>query len=417
MKAFKIIIMVVVGLPVLFFGIGSFLPKTSYVERSIEINASAGKVFFLVGDHREFQRWSPWSSLDPNMKVELSGPEIGVGSKMAWWGNREVGQGTSTYTEYLPNKRAVVSLDFGEMGGGNAAWDLVETGNTTKITWGFDTTHKSVFERYFGLFLDGMLGKQYEAGLVSLKELAESIPDVKTEQVSYTLDGTQFTGYLAFPIGQLDPIPGVIVVHEWWGHNDYARKRADMLAAQGYAALALDMYGDGKLAQHPSDANKFMQEVGANTALTEARFDAAMNILKSHHATDSDNIAAIGYCFGGAVVINMARLGKSLKGVVSFHGGLGNLSPIANNSVAPMLVLNGEADPFVTPEQKDAFKKEMDEAQLAYEFIEYPGAVHAFTNKGADAMGEKFELPLKYDANADEDSWKRLKAFLSRVFY
>lgn len=417
MKAFKIIVAIVIALPLLFFGIGSVLPKTSHVERSIVINTPVGKVFFLVGDHREFQRWSPWSVLDPNMKVELSGPEIGVGSKMSWWGNSDVGEGTSTYTEYVPNSRAVVSLDFGEMGGGDAAWDLADNINSTEIIWSFDTTHKSIFERYFGLILDGILGKQYETGLAKLKELAESLPDIKTQDVTYNVGETELSGYLAFPIGLLDPVPGVVVVHEWWGHNDYARKRAEMLANQGYVALALDMYGDGKLAEHPSDATKFMQEVGANTVLTEARFDAAVNILKSHFASDGDNIAAVGYCFGGSVVINMARMGKNLKGVASFHGGLGNLSPLSDNVTSPMLVLNGESDPFVPTEHKEAFKKEMDEAKLTYEFVDYPGALHSFTNVGADAVGEKFELPLKYNAEADEDSWKRLEAFLQRVFY
>jgi len=417
MKAFKIIVGLVVAVPILFFVVALFLPNESHVVRSIEINAPAGKVFSVVGDLREFEKWDPWTALDPNMSVEYSGSQYGVGSTRSWSGNKKVGVGTMTFVEFTPNEQAVMALDFGEMGGGTAIYDLIEENGKTTISWSFDTTHQNIVHRYFGLMMDSMLGKEYEKGLASLKGYVEALPDIKTEELPYSVDGTQLTGFLAYPLGLLDPVPGVLVVHEWWGHNDYARKRAKMLAREGYVAFALDMYGDGKLASHPDDATQFMREVGANTPKAVERFDAATEVLKNHQFTDETRIAAIGYCFGGSVVLNMARTGKNLKGVVSFHGGLGNLLPIVDHAFTPMLVLNGADDPLVPAEQKNAFKEEVGRSALKVEFIEYPGALHAFTNPAADDYGEKFGLPLKYDAAADEDSWKRSNEFLKHVLY
>ncbi len=417
MKAFKIIIGIVVAVPVLFFVVAAFLPKESRVTRGIAIDAPAGVVFSAVGDLREFGKWDPWTERDPNMTVEYSGPRYGLGATRSWSGNDEVGSGSMTFVEFRPNEKAVMVLDFGEMGGGTATYDLVQEGDKTTITWSFHTTHDNIVHRYFGLMMDGMLGKDYEKGLASLKQYVESLPNIKTEELRYFVGDTEFKGYLAYPIGLLDPVPGVLVVHEWWGHNDYARRRAEMLAEQGYAAFALDMYGDGKVAAHPDDAGKFMREVGANTPLASERFGAAKEVLQNHHFADATRVAAIGYCFGGSVVLNMARAGKNLKGVVSFHGGLGNLVPIADNAFTPMLVLNGADDPFIPEEQKQAFKAEMEASSLRYEFVDYPGAQHAFTNRAADEYGKQFGLPLKYDAAADEDSWKRSSEFLKSVLY
>ncbi len=207
-----------------------------------------------------------------------------------------------------------------------------------------------------------------------------------------------------------------MIVHEWWGHNAYARKRTDMLAELGYAAFALDMYGDGKLADHPKQANEFMTQAINSDGAIKKRFTAALKILKDSPITDDNKMAAIGYCFGGGVVLSMARAGMDLDGVVSFHGSLQNLAPISPNVTAKFLVLNGAADPFVTTEQKQTFKNSMDAAHLSYEFIEYPGALHAFTDSDATAKGEKFSLPLKYDAAADQASWDKMKVFLQTIF-
>jgi dienelactone hydrolase len=241
--------------------------------------------------------------------------------------------------------------------------------------------------------------------------------DVRGEEVVYQVGDTILTGYIAYDANQTEQRPGVLVVHEWWGHNEYVRTRAHMLAQLGYTAFALDMYGDGKQATHPDDAQKFMNEVLSQADVAEQRFVAAKGLLQRHNTTIDDQIAAIGYCFGGGVVLQMARNGLDLKGVVSFHGSLGTENPEEEGAVeAKILVLHGADDPFVPAEQVNAFKQEMDDAKADYEFIAYPGAVHAFTNPGATAMGEKFDLPLAYDEEVDQKSWDEMKAFLAEIF-
>ena len=237
------------------------------------------------------------------------------------------------------------------------------------------------------------------------------------KQVDYTIDGVKLTGYLAWDDAIKGKRPGVLVIHEWWGHNDYARKRADMLAGLGYTAFALDMYGDGKVAAHPQDAKKFMTEVTSNMATARKRYTKALSLLKADANTDNKKIAAIGYCFGGAMVLDMARQGTDIKGVASFHGSLGTGSPAEKGKVkAKVLVMNGAADPFIKPEQIDTFNKEMRGAGVDYEFINYPDAKHAFTNPVATEMGKKFKLPLEYNATADEKSWAKMQVFFREIF-
>lgn len=242
-------------------------------------------------------------------------------------------------------------------------------------------------------------------------------PDIRGEEVTYRAGGTTLEGYIAWDAAKQGARPGVIVVHEWWGHNEYVRRRARMLAEEGYTALALDMYGDGKEAKHPDDAKKFMMETISNADVAKARFEAAYELLQKHETTDPSKMAAIGYCFGGAVVLHMARAGVDLDGVASFHGNLATEAPAKPGVVkANVLVLHGAADPFVPAEQVEAFKKEMDAAGVDYTFIEYPGAVHAFTNPSATEYGKKFDLPLAYDETADTQSWAELQRFLQDLF-
>ncbi len=237
------------------------------------------------------------------------------------------------------------------------------------------------------------------------------------EEVRYQAGDTTLKGYLVRDAAVQGKRPGILVVHEWWGHNEYARKRAEQLAELGYVALAVDMYGDGKTAAHPDDAGKFAGAVRSNLPLMEARFAAARAFLNSQADVDPQKNAAIGYCFGGGVVLEMARSGADLDGVVSFHGSLGGGGTASPGAVkARILVINGADDPFVTAEQIAAFKAEMDAAGAEYTFINYPGVKHSFTNPGADAFGEKFGLPLAYDAEADADSWAEMQAFFRSLF-
>jgi len=240
---------------------------------------------------------------------------------------------------------------------------------------------------------------------------------VKGEEVQYRDGNVVMKGYLAYDDAVKGKRPGVIVVHEWWGHNDYTRKRARMLAELGYTALAVDMYGDGKTADHPDTAGKFSGEVRENLPLMTARFNAARKVLVHHKTVDAKRIGAIGYCFGGGVVLEMARQGEDLAGVVSFHGFLKTENPAKPGKVkARVLVLNGAEDKFISPESIAAFKKEMEAAKVKYAFVDYPGSKHAFTNPEADTDGKKFNLPLAYNAVADNESWYQMKNFLASVF-
>lgn len=418
MKAIKVLLLVAAALVATFFLVGFLLPPSTNVERSIEISAPKSVIFKLVSEHKQFIRWSPWQKISSDIEMTYEGPEVGVGSIVHWSSKHpEVGNGSSTYTVYEPNTRAATELVF-DQGSGLATYELSEANSpgSVKVTWSFNTEHEGVVSKYFGLILDSLLGPIYEEGLADLKTLAESEPAITTKEVKYVVDGVELTGYLAAPAKE-GVYPGVVIVHEWWGHNDYARKRTEMLAELGYSALALDMYGDGKLASHPEQATEFMMAVVNNQEVAQARFQAAVDLLKEQNKTQQGKLAAIGYCFGGAVVLNMARSGsEDLAGVVSFHGALGGMAPVAENAQAKFLVLNGEDDPFITTEQKDAFKQSMNAANVHYEFIDYPGVKHSFTVKDADEKGAKFNLPLAYDENADIDSWQRMQRFLQGVF-
>ncbi|MCH9698419.1 MAG: dienelactone hydrolase family protein [Gammaproteobacteria bacterium] len=244
-----------------------------------------------------------------------------------------------------------------------------------------------------------------------------TIAEIKSTVIDYTIDGKPFQGYLSYDDKLTGKRPGVIVVHEWWGHNNYARKRAEMLAELGYTAFALDMYGKGKLADHPDNAQAYMQSVMSNMGVMEQRFNQAWTLLKQQPTVDLDKIAAIGYCFGGAVVLHMAKNGADLAGVVSFHGSLSEkLQPKPNTVKASVLVLNGADDPFITAEQINNFKQTMKAANADFRFINYPGAKHSFTNPGADKFGQQFNMPLEYNEAVDKQSWEEMQGYFSKIF-
>jgi dienelactone hydrolase len=238
-----------------------------------------------------------------------------------------------------------------------------------------------------------------------------------TKEITYKADGTALKGYLAYNGSSDKKRPGILVVPEWWGLNDYPRMRAQMLAKLGYVALAVDMYGDGKVATTPDSAGKLAQSVMKDPALLKARFTAALNELRQQPAVDTGRIAAIGYCFGGGVVLDAALLGFPLDGVVSFHGSLGNLVKAQKGDIqAKVLVCNGADDPFNPPQTVNVFKKEMDAAGANYKFIDYPKALHAFTNPAADSVGKANKMPIAYNKAADQKSWKDMEQFLNSVF-
>jgi dienelactone hydrolase len=239
---------------------------------------------------------------------------------------------------------------------------------------------------------------------------------IQSEPVTYRAGDTTLRGFLATTAAQ-DARPGVLVVHEWWGLNDYIRRRARMLAELGYTALAVDMYGDGRVADTAGDAGALMTAVLNDRKAAEDRFAAGFDLLKAQPGTDGNRIAAIGYCFGGAVVLHAARLGLPLRGVVSFHGALGSMhTPTPGGVRAKILVCHGAADSLVPDSDVAAFKHEMDQARADYRFVTYDNALHSFTNPDADTNGKKYGIPLAYDAVADQRSWQDMREFLTRIF-
>ena len=249
-------------------------------------------------------------------------------------------------------------------------------------------------------------------------EMKEST--LKEENVTYSPgdanDSLVLDGYIVYDENVEGKRPAVLVVHEWWGLNDYAKMRARELAKLGYIAMAVDMYGNGKRADNPDDAGKLAEPFYKNPQMAKPLFDAALAKLKSYSQTDPTKVAAIGYCFGGAQVLNMAKFGEDLKGVVSFHGNL-TVVPVNKDLLkAQILVCHGAADPFVPQSEVSLFKSDMDSNGAKYIFKAYEGATHAFTNPNATAMGEKFNLPIKYNAAADSASWQDMKDFFQSIF-
>ncbi len=241
--------------------------------------------------------------------------------------------------------------------------------------------------------------------------------EMQTETVEYEVNGKTFTGYMAYDDDVKGKRPGVLVVHEWWGHNEFARNQAEKLAAEGYTAFALDMYGSGKLAEHPEDAKQFMQEATKDMDQVKARFMAAKKLLQQHDSVDSSKIAAQGYCFGGAVVLNMARMGVDLDAVVSYHGALGSPIKAQDGKVQPRIhAYTGGADKMVPSDQVADLVKEMQDAGADLTLVTFPGVLHSFTNPGADKFASEFNLPVAYNEEAATRSWEGTMRLYEEVF-
>ncbi|OQP65711.1 dienelactone hydrolase family protein [Niastella populi] len=241
-------------------------------------------------------------------------------------------------------------------------------------------------------------------------------PGVKEEHISYNGDNITMKGFVAFDSSSDAKRPAVLIVPEWWGLNEYPKMRARELAKLGYIAMAMDMYGEGLVTDSPSTALKLATPFYEHPQKALTRIEAALAALKNFNQTDTGKIAAIGYCFGGGMVLNAARLGEPLKGVVSFHGSLVGTPANKDLLKAKVLVCHGADDPFVPKEEVDRFKKQMDSIKADYTFNAYPGAVHAFTNPNATEAGKKWNIPIAYNAAADSASWNDMKAFFDRIF-
>ena len=238
---------------------------------------------------------------------------------------------------------------------------------------------------------------------------------LKEEKITYSSGSKTFNGVIVYDENQRGKRPAVLVVHEWWGLNNYPIMRARELARLGYIALAVDMYGNGKIAANPTEAKELATQFYMNPQLSKTYLDAALSRLKQNKRTDINNVFAIGYCFGGSVVLNSAKLGADLKGVVSFHGGLAGVP--ANKALlkAKILVCHGGSDKFISESDIAGFKHQLDSIGADYKFIVYPNATHAFTNPESTKTGKKFNMPIEYNQKADMDSWNDMKLFFSQT--
>ena len=241
-------------------------------------------------------------------------------------------------------------------------------------------------------------------------------PNIREEVVSYTAGGVTLKGFVAYDANITGKRPAILIVHEWWGLNDYPKMRARKLAELGYIAMAVDVFGDGKTASNPTEAQELTTPFYKDPSLASARLDAALNRIKEYKQTDSQNIAVIGYCFGGYVALNYAKLGADVKGVVSFHGGLGGAPVNKNLLKAKVLVCHGASDKFVSQKDAEGFKHKLDSIGADNTLKIYPNATHAFTNPAATETGKKFNMPIEYNAEADRDSWNDMKVFFNKIF-
>jgi len=243
--------------------------------------------------------------------------------------------------------------------------------------------------------------------------------NIQSEEFNYSANGVEMNAYIAWDSEVEGERPGVLVVHEWWGNNAYARRRADMLAELGYTGMALDMYGGGQVADTPDDAGNLMNGLLADLGTVRTRFNAALDAMKAHRTVESGNCAAIGYCMGGGIVLHMARYGADLKAVASFHGALplGVAADGEGSEVTARIgVYHGEDDVLIPDEAVTEFRAEMAETGADCLFIPLPTALHGFSNTLATSNGEKYGLPLKYDERADAASWNHMQLLLISAF-
>jgi dienelactone hydrolase len=241
-------------------------------------------------------------------------------------------------------------------------------------------------------------------------------PAVREEPVTYQDGSSTLKGFVVYDESRQDRRPGILVVHERWGITPHARREARKFAEQGYTAFVLDMYGDGAMSYDFKESGKLQAGVIKNPPVMESRFNAARAELARHRTVDASRIGAVGYCFGGTVALNMARAGADLVAVATFHATLTMNTPAPKQVKPRVLVLNGAADTIVKPDQIEALKRDMEAANADYRFINYPGALHSFTNPDADEIARKLKIPVAYNAEVDEAAKAEAARFFAEAF-
>jgi dienelactone hydrolase len=237
--------------------------------------------------------------------------------------------------------------------------------------------------------------------------------DLKTETIEYKQGDTTLEGVLTYDDAVKGPRPAVLIVHQWRGLTDYEKKRAEMLAQLGYVAFCVDIYGKGVRPQTVQEAGATAGKYKQDRTLLRARVNAGLETLRKQKNVDSKRIAAIGYCFGGTTAIELARSGADVAGVVSFHGALDSPTPADGKNIkCKVLACHGADDPFVPAKDKEAFEQEMRDAKVDWQLINYGGAVHSFTDWGADGSLKG----AQYNEKADKRSWEDMKQFFAELF-
>lgn len=253
--------------------------------------------------------------------------------------------------------------------------------------------------------------------LIAAAMVACSHKKMKGEDYSpitaFDLEGKKFSAIVQLPKKFDKKVPLVVIVHEWWGRNNFMSEQSQKITENGYATLAVDLFGNGVVVENPKDAQDLATPFYKNPQLGIDRLNKFIDLAKKDPHVDADKIYVIGYCFGGTQALNLARSGADIKGVVSFHGGLASSLP-QKTFKARVLALNGLADPFVPAKERQAFEKEMKAVKADYKIVNYKGATHAFTNPHSTAVGKKFKIPVAYDQKAAEASFSELMDFLKK---
>lgn len=234
------------------------------------------------------------------------------------------------------------------------------------------------------------------------------------DSVTYTFENKEFTGFYAKPLQVTPKTKTILIVHEWWGLNDYPKQRALELAKSGFIAFCIDMYGTGQKAEDPQGAMKLAAPFYENPEMAYNHFMAGYNAAINVNGVNQERMCAIGYCFGGSMVLNAAKMGAPVDAVVSFHGGLAGIPVVKTKLSAAVLVCHGADDKFVPQKDIDTLANQMKKAGADYTFIAYPNATHAFTNKNSTSTGQKYNIPIAYNEAADKKSWADFLKFVKK---
>jgi dienelactone hydrolase len=266
-------------------------------------------------------------------------------------------------------------------------------------------------------FINGLLICLTMIAISSFTKPNPTAPVIKEMTVNYKNIGNVISkGFIAYDDNFKGKRPAILVVPEWWGLNDYPKMRVRQLAAMGYFAMAVDLFGNGKTAANPKEAQELTGPFYKDPQIIKTQMDYALQKIREYPQVDAAYVAAIGYCFGGYVVLNYAKMGADLKGVVSFHGGIGGVPVEKKLLKAKILVCHGASDKFVSQKDVDAFIHQLDSIGADHTLKVYANATHAFTNPASTENGKRFNLPIEYNAAADKDSWNDMQVFLKRIF-